>query len=105
MSLVSEGAEFESSVQECAEPMCIGPKRSTPQNLVIGGAAGALPPLVGWVAVTGSIAIEPCLLFLIIFFWTPPHFWALSLNHVEDYARARLPMLPIVAGSTETQRQ
>src|SRR6266487_1095660 len=80
-------------------------KRSTPQNIVIGGAAGAFPPMIGWAATSGNLAIEPCLLFLIIFFWTPPHFWALALNHVGDYARARVPMLPIVAGATETQRQ
>ena len=73
-------------------------KRSTPQNIVIGGAAGALPPMIGWAAATGGIAIEPVLLFLIIFFWTPPHFWALSLYRAEDYARAGIPMLPVVAG-------
>jgi heme o synthase len=80
-------------------------KRSTPQNIVIGGAAGALPPMIGWAAATGSTAIEPILLFLIIFFWTPPHFWALSLYRVEDYARAGIPMLPVVAGDQETRRQ
>jgi protoheme IX farnesyltransferase len=80
-------------------------KRSTPQNIVIGGAAGAFPPMIGWAAATGNLSVEPCLLFLIIFFWTPPHFWALSLNHVDDYARARVPMLPVVAGPTETRRQ
>jgi protoheme IX farnesyltransferase len=80
-------------------------KRSTPQNIVIGGAAGAFPPVIGWAAATGSIGIEPCLLFLIIFVWTPPHFWALSLAHTEDYARARVPMLPVVAGPQETRRQ
>src|SRR5438034_1975809 len=69
-------------------------KRSTPQNIVIGGAAGALPPIIGWTAASGSLAIEPILLFLIIFFWTPPHFWALSLYRREDYARAGVPMLP-----------
>src|SRR5580692_447181 len=69
-------------------------KRSTPQNIVIGGAAGALPPMIGWAAVTGSVALEPVVLFLIIFFWTPPHFWALSLYRTEDYARAGIPMLP-----------
>ena len=73
-------------------------KRSTPQNIVIGGAAGALPPMIGWAAVTGGIALEPFVLFLIIFFWTPPHFWALSLYRTEDYARAGIPMLPVVAG-------
>jgi protoheme IX farnesyltransferase len=80
-------------------------KRSTPQNIVIGGAAGALPPVVGYAAVTGTVGLEPILLFLIVFFWTPPHFWALSLNSAEDYARARVPMLPVVAGSDETRRQ
>ena len=79
-------------------------KRSTPQNIVIGGAAGALPPVIGWAAATGSIAVEPVLLFLIIFFWTPPHFWALSLYRTEDYARAGVPMLPVVAGDRETRR-
>src|SRR5262249_7405022 len=63
-------------------------KRSTPQNIVIGGAAGSLPPVIGWAATTGGVSVEPCLLFLIIFFWTPPHFWALSLVRVDDYARA-----------------
>jgi heme o synthase len=80
-------------------------KRSTPQNIVIGGAAGALPPMIGWAAVTGGFAVEPFLLFLIIFFWTPPHFWALSLYRTEDYARAGIPMLPVVAGDRETRRQ
>jgi protoheme IX farnesyltransferase len=80
-------------------------KRSTPQNIVIGGAAGALPPVIGWAAATGSISVEPCLLFLIVFFWTPPHFWALSLVRADDYARARIPMLPVVAGAQETRRQ
>src|SRR5687768_14156178 len=68
-------------------------KRWTPQNIVIGGAAGAFPPVIGWVAVTGSISLEPILLFLIIFFWTPPHFWALSVYRADDYARAGVPML------------
>jgi heme o synthase len=80
-------------------------KRSTPLNIVIGGAAGALPPLIGWTAVTGGFAVEPLVLFLIIFFWTPPHFWALSLYRTEDYARAGIPMLPVVAGDRETRRQ
>jgi heme o synthase len=80
-------------------------KRTTPQNIVIGGAAGALPPMIGWTAVTGSLAVEPILLFLIIFFWTPPHFWALSLYRTEDYVRAGIPMLPVVAGEQETRRQ
>jgi heme o synthase len=80
-------------------------KRSTPQNIVIGGAAGALPPMIGWASVTGSVGILPFLLFLVVFFWTPPHFWALSLNRASDYARARVPMLPVVAGPRETRRQ
>src|ERR1700756_4687477 len=80
-------------------------KRWTPQNIVIGGAAGSLPPVIGWGAANGGLAVEPCLLFLIIFFWTPPHFWALSLVRVDDYARARLPMLPVVAGVEKTRRQ
>jgi heme o synthase len=80
-------------------------KRVTPQNIVIGGAAGALPPLIGWAAVTGGVAPEPLVLFLIVFLWTPPHFWALSLYRANDYARAGIPMLPVVAGATETRRQ
>jgi protoheme IX farnesyltransferase len=80
-------------------------KRWTPQNIVIGGAAGAFPPMIGWASATGGISVEPCLLFLIVFFWTPPHFWALSLNRADDYARARVPMLPVVAGAEETRRQ
>jgi protoheme IX farnesyltransferase len=83
----------------------IGLKRRTPQNIVIGGAAGAFPPMIGWAAATGSIGFEPILLFLIIFFWTPPHFWALSLYRADDYARAGIPMLPVVAGDLETRRQ
>jgi protoheme IX farnesyltransferase len=73
-------------------------KRWTAQNIVIGGAAGALPPVVAWAAATGSLSVEPVLLFLIIFFWTPPHFWALALFRSDDYARAGVPMLPVVAG-------
>ena len=80
-------------------------KRRTPQNIVIGGAAGALPPVIGWVAATGNIGIEPLILFLIIFLWTPPHFWALALNRTDEYARARVPMLPVVAGRAATTRQ
>jgi heme o synthase len=80
-------------------------KRVTPQNIVIGGAAGALPPIIGWAAATGGISAEPVLLFLIIFLWTPPHFWALALVRADEYARAGLPMLPVVAGREETQRQ
>jgi protoheme IX farnesyltransferase len=80
-------------------------KRSTPQNIVIGGAAGAVPPMIGWAAASGEIALEPFILFLIVFLWTPPHFWALSLNRAEEYARAGVPMLPVVAGRAETTRQ
>jgi protoheme IX farnesyltransferase len=80
-------------------------KRSTPQNIVIGGAAGALPPVVGWAAVTGSVGLEPLILFLIIFLWTPPHFWALALFSSEEYARAGVPMMPNVAGHRSTRRQ
>jgi protoheme IX farnesyltransferase len=80
-------------------------KRRTPQNIVIGGAAGALPPVIGWVAATGEIGLEPLILFLIVFLWTPPHFWALSLNRAEEYARAGVPMLPVVAGRAATRRQ
>jgi protoheme IX farnesyltransferase len=80
-------------------------KRSTPQNIVIGGAAGALPPVIGWVAATGEIGLEPLVLFLTIFLWTPPHFWALSLNRADEYARAGVPMLPVVAGRAATTRQ
>ena len=80
-------------------------KRSTPQNIVIGGAAGAFPPMIGWVAATGSLSLEPVLLFLIIFFWTPPHFWALALYRTEDYARAGIPMLPVVAGDVSARWQ
>jgi protoheme IX farnesyltransferase len=80
-------------------------KRWTPQNIVIGGAAGAFPPMIGWAAATGGIGLESILLFLIIFFWTPPHFWALSLYRSDDYLRASVPMLPVVAGEAETRRQ
>jgi protoheme IX farnesyltransferase len=80
-------------------------KRTTPQNIVIGGAAGAFPPMIGWAAATGGIGLEAILLFLIIFFWTPPHFWALSLYRTDDYAKAGVPMLPVVAGAAETRRQ
>src|SRR4029079_4612116 len=80
-------------------------KRSTPQNIVIGGAAGAFPPMIGWAAVTGSLSSEPGLLFLIIFFFAPPHFLALPLYRTEDYARARIPMLPVVSGDASTRRQ
>ncbi|HKS84413.1 MAG TPA: heme o synthase [Pseudolabrys sp.] len=80
-------------------------KRSTPQNIVIGGAAGAFPPMIGWAAATGSLSLEPVLLFLIIFFWTPPHFWALALYRTEDYSRAGIPMLPVVKGDISTRWQ
>jgi protoheme IX farnesyltransferase len=80
-------------------------KRFTPQNIVIGGAAGAFPPMIGWAAATGGIGLESILLFLIVFFWTPPHFWALSLYSAEEYRRAGVPMLPVVAGLDETRRQ
>jgi heme o synthase len=79
-------------------------KRSTPQNIVIGGAAGAVPPLVGWAAATGNLALPALFLFLIVFYWTPPHFWALALLIRRDYEAARIPMLPVVKGETETAR-
>jgi protoheme IX farnesyltransferase len=78
-------------------------KRSTPQNIVIGGAAGAFPPVIGWAAATGSVGVLPLLLFAIVFFWTPPHFWALSLYASGDYARAGVPMLPVVKGARHTR--
>src|SRR6202161_209859 len=78
-------------------------KRTTPQNIVIGGAGGAFPPVIGWAAVTGDVGVEPLILFLIVFLWTPPHFWALALNLAGEYARAGVPMLPVVAGRTETK--
>ncbi|HEV2075753.1 MAG TPA: heme o synthase, partial [Thermoleophilaceae bacterium] len=80
-------------------------KRSTPQNIVIGGAAGAVPPLVAWAAVTGSLELSAVYLFAIVFFWTPPHFWALSLLMRDEYERAGVPMLPVVRGEAETRRQ
>lgn len=80
-------------------------KRQTPQNIVIGGAAGALPPMIGWCAVTGSLSLDAWILFGIIFLWTPPHFWALSLYNHEDYAKANVPMLPVVKGIKTTQDQ
>jgi protoheme IX farnesyltransferase len=80
-------------------------KRSTPQNIVIGGAAGAVPPLVAWAAVTGGLDGTPLYLFAIVFFWTPPHFWSLSLLMKDEYARAGVPMLPVVRGEAETRRQ
>jgi heme o synthase len=80
-------------------------KRRTPQNIVIGGASGALPPIIGWAAITGDVSLESVALFAIIFMWTPPHFWALSLYRDGDYQKAGVPMLPVVAGRRETQRQ
>ena len=80
-------------------------KRRTPQNIVIGGAAGAFPPMIGWAAVTGDVSMMPVLLFAIIFFWTPPHFWALALYKEGEYAKVGVPMLPVVAGAAETRRQ
>ncbi len=80
-------------------------KRSTPQNIVIGGAAGAFPPMIGWAAATGSVSLASIALFLIIFMWTPPHFWALALFREGDYARAGVPMMPNVAGARETRKQ
>lgn len=79
-------------------------KRSTAQNIVIGGAAGAFPPVIGWAAVTGDATLMPWLLFTIIFLWTPPHFWALALYRHDDYAKARVPMLPVTAGAASTKR-
>ena len=80
-------------------------KRSTPQNIVIGGAAGALPPVIGWAAVTGNVGLPAVFLFFLVFYWTPPHFWALSLRIRKDYAAAGVPMLPVVKGIPETTRQ
>lgn len=80
-------------------------KRRTPQNIVIGGAAGAFPPMIGWAAVTGAVSIESIVLFMIIFMWTPPHFWALALYRSEEYAKVGVPMLPVVAGRVETCKQ
>jgi protoheme IX farnesyltransferase len=80
-------------------------KRRTPQNIVIGGAAGAFPPVIGWAAATGDVTLVPLILFAIVFMWTPPHFWALSLWAHGDYARAKVPMLPVTHGAKETRRQ
>jgi protoheme IX farnesyltransferase len=80
-------------------------KRTTPQNIVIGGAAGALPPVIGWAAVTGTVEVPALLLFALVFYWTPPHFWALALRIRDDYAAAGIPMLPVVRGVAETSRQ
>jgi len=80
-------------------------KRTSTQNIVIGGAAGALPPVIGWAAVTGRVEVTALLLFAIVFYWTPPHFWALSMRIAKDYAAAGVPMLPVVRGTAETTRQ
>jgi protoheme IX farnesyltransferase len=80
-------------------------KRRTPQNIVIGGAAGAFPPVIGWAAVTGSVDLIPLVLFAMVFIWTPPHFWSLALWANDDYRRAGVPMLPVVAGAKETRKQ
>ncbi|MEO1600237.1 MAG: heme o synthase [Pseudomonadota bacterium] len=80
-------------------------KRATPQNIVIGGAAGAFPPMIAWAAATGEIGVAPILMFLVIFLWTPPHFWALALFRTDDYTRVGVPMLPVVAGEPATRRQ
>ena len=80
-------------------------KRRSPQNIVIGGAAGAFPPLVGWAAVTGNVSVEAAILFAIVFFWTPPHFWALAIKYRDDYGRANVPMLPVVATLDATKKQ
>ena len=79
-------------------------KKATPQNIVIGGAAGAMPPLIGWVATTGTVSIEPLLLFLFIFLWTPPHFWSLAIITKDDYAKASIPMFPVLYGVKKTKR-
>ena len=78
-------------------------KKRTVQNIVIGGAAGAMPPVIGWLAVTGNFSLEPILLFAVIFFWTPPHFWALSVVMKDDYKKANIPMFPVVYGIQETR--
>lgn len=83
----------------------MGLKRRTPQNIVIGGAAGALPPVIGWAVVAGSVSIEPIVLFLVIFMWTPPHFWALALYRAGDYEKAGVPMMPVTAGKASTRLQ
>ena len=93
------------SIVYCAVVYTIWLKPRTPQNIVIGGGAGAFPPLIGWVAVTGDITLMPVVLFAIIFFWTPPHFWSLALFVQTDYARVGIPMLPVVAGEPATRRQ
>src|SRR6185503_17065998 len=80
-------------------------KRSTVENIVIGGAAGAVPPLCGWAAVTGTLDAAPLLMFAVIFLWTPPHFWALAIGYTSDYASAGIPMLPVTRGATEARRR
>jgi protoheme IX farnesyltransferase len=80
-------------------------KPRTPQNIVIGGAAGAFPPIIGWAAVTGHVTVESLMLFALVFFWTPPHFWALALFKNDDYKRAGVPMLPVTAGEMATKKQ
>jgi len=83
----------------------MGLKRRTPQNIVIGGAAGAFPPMIGWAAVTGDVSVESLVLFALIFFWTPPHFWALALYRCGDYEKASVPMMPVVSGARSTKKQ
>lgn len=80
-------------------------KRATPQNIVIGGVAGAMPPVLGWAAITGEVTAEPLLLFLIVFIWTPPHFWALAIHRRDDYAKVGIPMLPVTHGNQYTRVQ
>ncbi len=99
------GAILAASILYYAVVYTIWLKPRTPQNIVIGGGAGAFPPLIGWVAVTNEITLMPVLLFVIIFMWTPPHFWALALFVKTDYAKAGIPMMPVVAGETSTRRQ
>ncbi len=99
------GAILAASVVYYAVIYTIWLKPRTPQNIVIGGGAGAFPPLIGWVAVTGEITLMPVLLFAIIFFWTPPHFWALALFVKSDYAKVGIPMMPVVAGEASTRKQ
>ena len=102
---IAAGASLAASIAFYVFVYTIWLKRRTPQNIVIGGAAGAFPPLIGWVAVTGHVALTPLVLFAIIFFWTPPHFWSLALYAHGDYARAGVPMLPVAAGARATRRQ
>jgi heme o synthase len=102
---VLAGAILAVSIVYYAVVYTIWLKPRTPQNIVIGGGAGAFPPMIGWVAVTGDVTLMPALLFAIIFFWTPPHFWSLALFVQTDYAKVGIPMLPVVAGETVTRRQ